>query len=481
MQKNVRFRNHISVIFENTIRSIGVIVFIFIGNFITSMDEMEDMGEHTTYLVLVLVGFLAVLLIWQIFVWAKTYISIQENTLIVERNTLNKKRNTIGLKNISNVNLEQNLLEMILGTCKVKLDTNSLSTADQTDVNIILKKKDAEAFRQLILHETNPEAEAEEQAAQGEQRKFVSGMDDIVIHGLFSINFFSLIVLVGVVAGAIGTFSELTLEDVEGGLFGMLFSILVSIWVLGGMLWSVVKGFVKYIDFKIERKKDKISLSYGLFKKVAYSIPVDKINAVRFTQTMLARIGKRYMVEIINVGIDDDENEAQFFFLPYAKKSKIEEQIRMLLPEFDGCLELGEEKQPKSIWLIWIPKVVLYFAVMGVVFGIMMEFIPEAKLVLLAAIGIISVLALISKIAAFLTIGTAVHKQFLEIVDGSIGRRILFVKYDKIQYVTAKQNVLAKNFRVQKGEIYLLAAIKNQVHSLPYFREEEMERLKDSL
>ncbi|MCB5670486.1 PH domain-containing protein, partial [Erysipelatoclostridium ramosum] len=60
-------------------------------------------------------------------------------------------KNTIGLKNISNVNTEQNLLEMLLGTCKVKLDTNSMSTSDKTDVKIILKKAEAEQFRLYVM------------------------------------------------------------------------------------------------------------------------------------------------------------------------------------------------------------------------------------------------------------------------------------------------------------------------------------------
>lgn len=59
---------------------------------------------------------LGVVLGYQTLLWAKTYISVEENTRVIERNTINAKRNTIGLKN---------LLEMILGTCKVKLDTNS--------------------------------------------------------------------------------------------------------------------------------------------------------------------------------------------------------------------------------------------------------------------------------------------------------------------------------------------------------------------
>ena len=77
---------------------------------------------------------------WQLWIWSKTYIYVLNHAIIIEKNTMKKEKETIGIKNISNVNLEQNLFERLLRTCKVKLDTNSLSTADSTDVQILLKK-----------------------------------------------------------------------------------------------------------------------------------------------------------------------------------------------------------------------------------------------------------------------------------------------------------------------------------------------------
>ena len=95
--------------------------------------------------VLLLIGAIAACILlafaWHYIIWSRTYISIQDNALVLEKNTLNRKKNTIGISSISNINLEQNLFEMALGTCKLKLDTNSLTTADQTDVNIVLKKE----------------------------------------------------------------------------------------------------------------------------------------------------------------------------------------------------------------------------------------------------------------------------------------------------------------------------------------------------
>lgn len=484
MENNIRFRNHISVIFENSVKTLGTFFVIFLMSFISDMAETETSVGEVLLLIGVLVAGLVIVLGWQTLIWAKTYICIQDNVLIVERNTLNRKRNTIGLSNISNVNLEQNLLEMLFGTCKVKLDTNSLSTADETDVKIVLKKKDAEKFRQIVLGEAEPEAEAAPnlQSSNPQSRNgFASDIGDIILHGVFSIRIFSVLVLVGLVVLGITGLISMSEGDIGEGIAELFGSIFVLAWFIGGIIWSMVKESVKYLNFRIERKENKVFLSYGLFKKVAYSVPVDKINAVRLAQTPIARIGKRYMAEIINVGMDDDENETSTFFLPYAKKEKIRAQINLLLPEFAGGLDIPEKKQPKSIWVIWIPRVLLYLCVVAIAYGITAEYVPELKIPVLCGAAGLALWLLILKLCGFFTKGVAVHSRLLKIVEGAFGRRILFVRYDKIQYVTGKQNILARSFHVQKGDIFLLASLTNRVHELPYFEENELEVLKNHL
>ena len=254
-------------------------------------------------------------------------------------------------------------------------------------------------------------------------------------------------------------------------------------WMAAAALWGIVKEFVKYLNFSIERKKDKVYLNYGLFKKIAYSVPVDKINGIRLTQTQIARMAKRYMVEIINVGMDDDSNEVNTFFLPYAKLDKIKDQLHILLPEFDEAMEIKEEKQPAAIWFLSIPWWILYVVIVAVVYFIVGSYVSEPKLkiaVIIAAIAI-AVWRLIFKLAGFFTKGIRVGERFLKIVDGGFGKRTLFVKYDKIQYVTGSQCILAKYFKMQKGTVTLLASLKNRMHALPYFKENDMEQLKKKL
>ena len=155
METGKKFRNHISVVAEEVWGSIlALFILVFVQGLPelaeTSADDLSFLADKGLWIALGLTVILAVLIGNRLLVWARTYIYLEDNAIVIEKNTVNKKKNTIGIKSISNINLERNLFEMLVGTCKVKLDTNSLSTADKTDVKIVLKKADAERFRREV-------------------------------------------------------------------------------------------------------------------------------------------------------------------------------------------------------------------------------------------------------------------------------------------------------------------------------------------
>lgn len=501
MENNVRFRNHVSFVLEKSLKAVGTVLTVLFLSFISDAGETGIDSIDIVFLVVFIVVILGVVLGFQLLIWAKTYILIEENTLVIERNTIIKTRNAIGLNNISNINLEQNLLEMLLGTCKVKLDTNSLSTANETDVSIILKKADAEQFRAWVLAnaegreigggvipaEVDPSEAVADEISEENTKRIIGRFKDIILHGVFSIRIWMLAMLIAIVVLQIWHITEVGIDGLGEGRGEIFASLFIAFYFAAIILWKIGKEFIKYLNFRIERKKDKVYLSYGYFKKVAYSVPVDKINGIKLTQTPLARMGKRYMVEIINVGMDDDENEENTFFLPYNKMETIQNQLHMILPEFDGGLEIKEEKQPAVIWLLSMPWWILYIALVGVSCFLSVTYITDLESRSVAIHGIIygavgtAVWYLMVKLAGFFTKAIKVDEKFLKIVDGAFSKRILLVKYEKIQYVTGRQCIIAKRFKIQKGTISLLASIKNCTHALPYFKENAMEQLKNKL
>ena len=253
MEKNKKYRNHISIIFQKVVRTAGVAAFVFVTRYFSEEGEVSSINDLSMLLGVIVGCFVISFVVHYIF-WAKTCFYIQDEALVLERNTLNKKKNTIGIKNISNVNLEQTLFQMALGTCTLKLDTNTLTTADKTDVSIVLKKKDAEQFRTYLLG----------QAVEKEisENTFMEPAKEIFVHGLLSINLLTLLVMGGAIASVWSVFLDMGEVD-QSNVMESLFRIGMLVIVAGSMVWKVLKEFLRYLEFSIERKEDKVYLFNG--------------------------------------------------------------------------------------------------------------------------------------------------------------------------------------------------------------------------
>ena len=147
-----KFRCHPSIILENLSGIITFFIILILPN-LDDVTEILTKGGHiqNELITIGILGLLSFIIIYNILIWSKTSISIEENTIIIKRNTIISKENTYGIKNISNINLEQNIFERIIGTYKVKIDTDSLSIANDTDIEIVLSKEKAHEFKRNIM------------------------------------------------------------------------------------------------------------------------------------------------------------------------------------------------------------------------------------------------------------------------------------------------------------------------------------------
>src|SRR5699024_8510190 len=143
-------------------------------------------------------------------------------------------------------------------------------------------------------------------AGEAEDYDVRSDLGDILQHGFFSVNILSVAVIILGIAGAVRTVFQIVGDpDAAQTLIGAASGVLVAALIVASALWDTVKDFVRYYDFCAKRRGDKIYIRYGFFKKVEYTVPVDKIQALRLKQSFVARLGKRYMAEIVNVGMGD--------------------------------------------------------------------------------------------------------------------------------------------------------------------------------
>lgn len=510
----MKFRNHISIVIERFGTIFIGIVIVLAGSVLDDLKEIiKHMDNLKEYLADELVGiglFLVLFLIalgWQLRQWAKTYISIQGQAIVIEKNTWNRKVKTIGIKHISNVNLSQNILEMMLGTCTVKLDTDSFSTADETDVKLVLRKEKAEWFRQTVFAimesenncsgaEThalnrNPQTESdsyktgltvEEESKKITATTVTANVNDMIWHGVFAINLFAVLLAIGGIGGSVSSLVSAIKEGISGqNILEIVSGWAVAFFIGAAAVWDTVKDFIKYYQYQVTRKGDKIYISYGLLKKVSYIIPVKRIHAVTLKQTWIARIFKRYRVELINVGMGDDDEEKDAFFLLYQSQADVIEKMQKLLPEFAEAIELPMQRQKKSVTILKAIPAAIWAVILLAADQLAKEIIESHFLWinLACACGWLVVVMMLA--GGYITDAFAYDAKNFAVSCGVFGRETTYMHYPQIQYFSVNQNIVAKKLRVVKGNAYLLASASNSRHDLPYIQEEIVEELKEHL
>ncbi len=488
MKENKRFRNHISIVAEQIFGGFFAVILILAVQLFQEADEISKadlsvLFDKSGFILLGVIALLIIITANRFLVWAKTYISIEENAIVIERNTVNKKKNTIGIKNISNINTEQNLFEMLMGTCKIKIDTNSRSTADQTDVKIVLKKADAKAFqKEVSMRMKGLEEEEGNEDTEKEAFDIQASFGDIMRHGLYSINIFSVILVIAGFAGTAFTAVRMLAQpDPLGALFRFAAADLVIISTILSGIWDTAKDFIRYYDFRAKREKDRIYLCYGLVKKVEYTIPTDKIQALIIRQSLVARIFGRYKAEIVNIGMGDDKEEQNAFLVLYGTKDQLKEQIGLLLPEFEETLEQEAARMPKSVWAAWMIPMAIYTVCICAAGAVISTLIPQYMPWIWGCTAGLIGAAFLGMLLKFMAEGVNVGDRFLKISHGYFGRKFIAVRYEKIQSLELKQNIAARALGIQKGQISLLASASDTSKHIPYFRQELAKCLREAV
>ncbi len=490
--KQDRFRCHFSIVFENLGSTFWFIVMCFvtqIGNLAeVDWSKIQREGTATDALIVgaILLAVLLLVVLFQCIRWAKTWISIEEDAIVIERRTINRKSNTIGMKNISNINMEQNLFERLVGTYKIKLDTNSKTTADSTDVKIVLSKNKAIYFKEQLMLRMKEEKEKVEAESGLEACDVHYTVKDIVLHCFYTASVASVLTFIGILLGfVVGIHSFRTGAIVVDHLINLTGSVAVVAVIFISVLQRLVKDFFVYYGFQATRKENKIYLNYGLLKKRQYTLAVDKINAVQVISTTFSRLLKRQYVKVICIGVGDEKNENSMLLLSETKEDMYR-KLSVLLPEF--VLEETEIVRREKISVFSeLPANIILYGVLtaGIILVGTNRMIPISQLWIriLAIFGCICVMLmnLVRIYLNFCTCGVGIGKDILTLELGNFSKVTTWIPYRKIQQIQYEQGPLGRHFGFAKGTVFILANMVDSFHTLPYVRLELFEKVHERI
>lgn len=501
-----KMRCHFSIILEKT-GSFLIFWFILALNWADDVIDILISGDfdssafrHVLPICLALVLLLFVIMGYQFMVWRKTFIYLEEETFVVERNTLNRKKSTFAVSSIANINLEQNLFERMIGTYRLKLDTDSLSTAMSTDVSIVLSSQKAHALKNELLSLMKKDKAALAASPQDhEEPDSCPEIDEltdsnfshasareVLFHCFFSISTPLLVLTLAFIIGipllvSFGYVSFWDLIAEENSSFkGRFLAIMILVITYG---YSLIKQLLSFYHFGCLRRGNELIIRYGFFRKQDFTIPLERINAIRIVQPPLARLAGLMQAQLICVGIGDSDTEKPQLTL-CMKKKDFYARLQELLPEFSTEEASKKHKLPHgsgisyflSTLFLWICLSAGYFIAI-----LCTSTKDTSPFPVMVTYGIIVFLLILYRLLHYFSMGAVLDREQLVVHGGAFQKQIWLIPYRKIQFATFRENPMCRWFHIAKGELYILAAMGNNTIALPFISRKETELLSDNI
>jgi putative membrane protein len=385
------------------------------------------------------------------------------------------------------------------------LDINS-SAVTETEISMCLKKADAELMEELITkykEETDAgndkiivedinkdlDKDVENSANDNLSEMDVVG-DDVNVYGLkkseksgatigtvvahcfYSMHFIPMIalsILFGI--GAIFTADE---EIQTIAKLGFDIGVVTIILVVISTLIAFLKQFLAYYDFKSYRENNTINISYGLFNKHTFRIPVNKINAVSISTSILGRICGRMYAQVKCVGVGDDEKEMSIITLSVTKK-ELHKRLMNLLPEFipeemktDLKIEKNElNREPKSTKILYLIYVVLFMMLTVIVGSVALSIVEEKFYMVVAiAVCVLNLYFVIYTIGKYYTCGYLFLDEHAVLCEGVFSKKITIISHKSIEGIEISSGPIKNKLGICSGDIKIKASILDSVTSM---------------
>lgn len=444
MKDNNYNRNHILYILEESLKSIKS-VFVFLILAITNIDEGG---------IYVIIALLLLSIFKSTFKWINTKFSINYNMLSYYTGLINKRKLDIPFDRINTIDISRSIFDRIFNVSTLKVDTGAVKEVGQ-EIKIKIKEKDSYEIRDLIndlnKEKINDNIDLSRDNYKENNSKTIT-FKEIFKYSLCKSKVFWAIGGVFFISDFILNLEE-TLDisitnnvvdniDIEKvfsiGLFKfilILILLFIIIYILISILYTIVES-IRLYNFTLTNDKNDIKIKYGLFTIKEYSIPKDKIYAIRFKQNLLQQFVKIFQIEVVTIGYGDEKKE-QAILYPVGDKNFVDTTLKLILSSFDYNGEIN--KPSKKV----LSRFIIKRSIILIIFLIIPLFFIIPNTLLLIKICLISFLILYNIFLGYKNYkntSLGVNKDLLLASSGSTLKTTTLIKQEYLQSVEVKEN-----------------------------------------
>ncbi len=313
------------------------------------------------------------------------YIDQENEEFIINEGVFNKTKTTIQINKIQQVNINQSLIQRLVGVHELAVDTAG-SNKKEGNIKAISHELALRLKARLLENENLKVANAVDSVSDSNVIANEKGFDSPV--PFIKISFLSL-VKIGISSNYIKSFfvilaffitlfdhikqftgrdvlHEQNIEDyVDKSQVLKLIPLLSMIFFLAVIVINLVKTVFTYFDFKIAREKGSLLLSYGLLNTKSTIVKPEKVQITSVKQNYFQRKMNVLELKIKQATGGEKEQRKLAIEIPGCNTHEKDAIMQLLfgkIPEKGFMLQPNYRKLGFSIFLtIGLPLVVFYF------------------------------------------------------------------------------------------------------------------------
>ena len=307
---------------QKTVRALWPMLLIWLVKF-DSLNKLVFFGSIAG--VVIIIGVISYLQ----YLFFTFHIDEENNEFVIQKGVFNKTRITIQLHKIQQVNINQSLIQRLVGVHKLEIDT---AGSDKKEASISAISHDlATILKERLINHSQQETivDSEKVAIEESPTSFIKiGILSLVKIGFTSnyIKSFALIFVffTTIIENLQQLNTDVINEDEVTNYLDALpsitsFMIVVGIFIVLILIVNLFRTILKYFDFTIQKSKQAIVLSYGLLSTKNTLLNPNKVQKIKITQNYFQK-----KLDVTTIGVHQASSDVE--------KVKEKDQI-----EVPGC------------------------------------------------------------------------------------------------------------------------------------------------
>jgi putative membrane protein len=313
------------------------------------------------------------------------YIDHENDEFIITEGILNKTKTTIQLFKIQQVNINQSLIQRLVGVYELAVDTAG-SNKKEGNIRAISHALALDLKARLLENESKMSLDSHDVSTDSDEISIEKSSDDEI--PFIKISFLSLL-KIGITSNYVKSFFVLlaffislydhikqitgrdvldnqNIEDyVDKSQIVTAFLILFIVFFLTVIVINLVRTIFTYFDYKIARQKGSLLLSYGLLNTKSTIIKPEKVQITSVAQNFFQKKMNVLQLKIKQATGGEKEGNKQLIEIPGCDQMEKEAILKLLfqkIPERGVMLKPNFRKLGFSFFLtIGLPLLGFYF------------------------------------------------------------------------------------------------------------------------